>query len=101
MAAKMGKNCVSNPGDPNWIEQQLEQGKLICANGDYFALPLHDASRTGQGGHYIAIVGVDGNGNFLVNGPADSSINGKAYTPAQFQAFLRGNSNGGQVFAIG
>jgi hypothetical protein len=102
MAARMGKPVESNPGDPAWIRSQLEQGKLVCANGDYYAMPPHDATKTGEGGHYVTIVGMDENGNFLVNDPADAGISPKAFTAAEIQHFITSNANnGGQAFAIG
>ncbi|MDB5100730.1 MAG: hypothetical protein JWM80_5151 [Cyanobacteria bacterium RYN_339] len=101
MAAKMGKPCQEHAPDAGWIKQQLEAGKLVCANGDYYSMAPHDASKRGQGGHYVAVIGMDANGNFLVNDPADKGISPKAYTADQLNAFMHGNKNGGQAFAIG
>lgn len=103
MARGIGKGAETRGPGANvaWIAEQLRAGKKVVANGDYFAMGGHDRSRIGQGGHYVAVVGIDGNGNFLVNDPADSAINGRAFTPDELAFFIRSNSNGGYQIAIG
>ncbi|MBZ4415674.1 C39 family peptidase [Myxococcus sp. RHSTA-1-4] len=100
MARAMGKDCVTKgPGaNVEWIAEQLKQGKLVVANGDYHAMPPHqNEGRTS--GHYVTVAGMDANGNFIVRDPADANV--KTITPEQMRHFLRSNPNGGYQMAIG
>ncbi|MCE9667014.1 C39 family peptidase [Myxococcus stipitatus] len=100
MAKAMGKNCVTKgPGaNVEWIADQLKQGKLVVANGDYHAMPPHqNEGRTS--GHYVTVAGMDSKGNFIVRDPADANV--KTITPEQMKHFLRSNPNGGYQMAIG
>jgi hypothetical protein len=103
MARAMGKEgTVKGPhADTGWIAEQLRAGKMVVANGDYYAMPPHDAAKIGQGGHYVAVVGIDGAGNFIVHDPADRGIQNKAFTPDQLARFINANSNGGWQISIG
>lgn len=103
MAQGMGKGAETRgPGaNVDWIRQQLEAGKLVVANGDYYAMPPHDASKIGSGGHYVSVIGLDANGNFLVNDPADSGISPRAFTADQLARFISSNANGGYQVAVG
>ena len=74
---------------------------MVVANGDYYAMADHNRAKIGQGGHYVAVVGMDASGNFLVNDPADANIKGRAFTPDELATFIKSNSNGGYQVAIG
>ncbi|MCY1015090.1 C39 family peptidase [Pyxidicoccus sp. MSG2] len=100
MAKAMGKNAVTKgPGaNVDWIADQLKQGKLVVANGDYHAMPPHqNEGRTS--GHYVTVAGMDDKGNFIVRDPADANV--KTVTPEQLKHFLNSNPNGGYQMAIG
>lgn len=103
MARAMGKQgTVKGPSaDTAWIADQLRAGKMVVANGDYYAMAPHDASKIGSGGHYVAVIGLDGNGNFLVHDPADRGIQNKSFTPDQLARFINANRNGGWQVSIG
>lgn len=103
MAQAIGKGAeIRGPGpDTAWIAEQLRAGKLVVANGDYYAMGSHDRSKIGSGGHYVAVIGLDANGNFLVNDPADSGIQGRAFTPEELAVFIKSNNNGGYQIAVG
>jgi hypothetical protein len=103
MAQAIGKSAeIKGPG-PNtaWIADQLRAGKLVVANGDYYAMGNHNRAKIGSGGHYVAVIGLDANGNFLVDDPADSSIRGRAFTPEELAVFIKSNNNGGYQIAVG
>ncbi|MFP2928568.1 C39 family peptidase [Pyxidicoccus sp. 3LG] len=100
MAKAMGQNAVTKgPGaNVDWIADQLKQGKLVVANGDYHAMPPHqNEGRTS--GHYVTVAGMDANGNFIVRDPADANV--KTITPEQMKHFLNSNPNGGYQISIG
>ena len=99
MAQAMGSFAQMKAGsDVSWVAEQLQAGKKVVANGDYYAMPPHqDESRTS--GHYLDVVGMDKTGNFLVQDPADG--NAKTLTPEQLQHFMSSNTNGGYAVAIG
>lgn len=102
MARSLGLNAEQRgPGaNVDWIAEQLRAGKMVVANGDYFAMAPHaNSARVGTGGHYVAVVGMDANGNFLVNDPADRNVG--AVSPADLARFIASNRNGGYQIAIG
>lgn len=103
MAQAIGKTGdIHGPGpDTAWIAEQLRAGKLVVANGDYYAMGSHDRSKIGSGGHYVAVIGLDADGNFLVDDPADNGIRGRAFTPEALAVFIKSNNNGGYQIAIG
>jgi hypothetical protein len=100
MAHGIGKGAqVKGPGaNTDWIRQQLEAGKLVVANGDYFAMPGHHG-KVGTAGHYVAVVGIAGDGNFLVHDPADRGIS--EVSASGLARFIDGNANGGYQIAVG
>lgn len=100
MARAMGKEgVVRGPGaNVEWMKEQLRAGKLLVANGDYYAMPPHqNEARTS--GHYVTVAGLDANGNFIVRDPAD--LNVRTITPAQMAHFINSNPNGGWCISIG
>lgn len=100
MARAMGKSAQTRgPGpDVGWIADQLRHGKLVVANGDYWAMPPHqNEARTS--GHYVCVCGLDAHGNFIVRDPADQHVS--TITPSQLNHFLRSNPNGGYAIAVG
>jgi hypothetical protein len=100
MARAMGKTGVVKGPGPNiaWMKEQLAQGKLLVANGDYHAMPPHqNEARTS--GHYVTVAGVDARGNFIVRDPADGRVN--TISPDQMAHFIRSNPNGGWCISVG
>ncbi|MBI3184437.1 MAG: C39 family peptidase [Myxococcales bacterium] len=100
MAQAMGKGAETRGPGPQveWMAEQLRAGKMVVANGDYFAMPPHqNESRTS--GHYVAVAGLDAQGNFIVRDPADQNV--RTVTPEQMAHFIRSNPNGGYQVAIG
>jgi predicted chitinase len=103
MASGIGKaGEMRGPGaNTAWIAEQLKAGKMVVANGDYYAMGSHDRSKVGSGGHYVAVIGQDEQGNFLVNDPADSGISPRAFSANELAAFISANTNGGYQVAVG
>lgn len=100
MAREMGKTgTIKGPGPQvEWMKEQLRAGKLVIANGDYYAMPPHqNEGRTS--GHYVCVAGLDSHGNFIVRDPADSNV--RTITPNQMAHFIRSNPNGGWQVAVG
>lgn len=66
-----------------------DRGCLALAAGNAFALPWNQ--RPGQiGGHAIALVGVDAEGNFLVQDPGDTAPLLRTLTPLELTRFIGG-----------
>jgi hypothetical protein len=103
MAQGIGKTAETRgPGaNVEWIRSQLESGKMVVANGDYYAMGDHNRAKVGQGGHYVAVVGLDSDGKFLVNDPYDSAISPRAFSASELATFISSNSNGGYQVAVG
>ena len=103
MAKGIGKTAVTKGPGPqvDWIASELRAGKLVVANGDYHAMYPHiNNSRTS--GHYVAVVGLDAQGRFLVHDPAWKNGGAPiALTRDQLTTFIRSNPNGGWQISIG
>ncbi len=100
MARAIGKKATTRgPGAQiEWMKEQLREGKLVVANGDYHAMPPHqNEARTS--GHYVCVAGLDSHGNFIVRDPADSHVS--TITPAQMTHFINSNPNGGWQISVG
>jgi hypothetical protein len=81
------------------MAEEIRNGKMVVANGDYYALPAPGRWSTANGGHYVVVTGLDAAGNFLVNDPAGSLK--LTLTPQQMDQYLRENPNGGYFTAVG
>jgi hypothetical protein len=80
------------------MKEQLRAGKLLVANGDYYAMPPHqNEARTS--GHYVTVAGLDERGNFIVRDPADQAVH--TVTPSQMAYFIASNPNGGWCISVG
>jgi LysM repeat protein len=101
MAQAIGLGAETRGGaDTAWIAEQLKAGKMVVANGDYYAMAPHaNPAKVGTGGHYVSVVGMDANGNFIVNDPADKNVG--TVSPEALARFIRGNRNGGYQIAVG
>jgi len=99
MADQMNLKATAEPGaNSAWVMSQLQQGKDVVANGDYWALPQHaDANQTSP--HYILLTGVDRNGNITVEDPMDPNV--RSLTPAQLDAYNAAHPQGGFNVALG
>ena len=58
MAKAMGKGAETRSPGANvaWIAEQLQAGKMVVANGDYYAMADHNRAKIGQGGHFRLLV---------------------------------------------
>jgi hypothetical protein len=88
------------PGfDGAWVRRVLRRGGLVVAVGRPRYLPPTEAH---TGGHYVAIVGVSANGDFIVNDSYRArSRRGRRYRVAgrTLASFVRHKPNG-RLFAI-
>lgn len=103
MARSAGLNAEVRYGtDTDWIADQIDAGKMVVANGDYYSMAPHEnAAKKGQGGHYIAVVGKDASGNFLVNDPADQPGGTKTVSPGELARFMNSRQGGGNMISVG
>jgi hypothetical protein len=99
---------LAGPGaDTAWIRQRLQSGDQVLANGNYYTMAPHENwgqynANPGAGGHYVAVVGLDDEGRFLVHDPAwDNGGAPIALTDAQLATFINANTNGGFQVAVG
>ncbi len=99
MAQGIGKSAQTRgPGaNVEWIAEQMRAGKLVVANGDYYAMAPHE-NPSRSSGHYVAVVGMDGR-DFLVHDPADKNVH--RVSPEALAKFIRSNPNGGYQIAVG
>ncbi len=81
------------------MAEEIRNGKMVVANGDYYALPAPGRINNTNGGHYVVVTGMDDAGNFLVNDPAGGLK--LTLTPQQMAQYLRENPNGGYFTAVG
>lgn len=75
-----------NTTNVDQIAADLRAGKMVIANGDFYALGTPDRSNNRDSGHYVVIEGLDEGGNFIVNEP----WGGQQYhvSPAQLRQYL-------------
>lgn len=103
MAKGIGKSAVTKgPGaQVDWIASELRAGKLVVANGDYHAMAPHiNPNKTS--GHYVAVIGLDSQGRFLVHDPAWNNGGAPiALSRDQLATFIRSNPNGGWQISVG
>ena len=100
MAQKMGLTAETRGPGPQvgWIAEQLRAGKMVVANGDYHEMnPHRNVNKTS--GHYVAVVGIEADGTFLVHDPADKNVH--RVSQDEMARFIRSNPNGGYQTAIG
>jgi Peptidase_C39 like family len=81
------------------MAEEVRNGKMVVANGDYYALPAPGRWNNADGGHYVVVTGMDAGGSFLVNDPAGGLK--LTLTPQQMAQYLRENPNGGYFTAVG
>jgi hypothetical protein len=93
MAEHLGlKTGAAAGANVDWAVAQLQQGKYVIANGDFYEIPQHrDPNNTS--GHYVLLTGLDRNGNVLVRDPADQSA--RVMTIDQLRQFEAAHPNGG------
>jgi hypothetical protein len=100
MAAALRLRATVHRGfDGAWVRRVLRRGSLVIALGRPRFLPQTEAH---TGGHYVAIVGVSANGDFIVNDPyRAASRSGRRYRVADgtLASFVRHKPNG-RLFAI-
>jgi LysM repeat protein len=100
MADQMGIKSEAAPGaNSSWVLSQLQQGKDVVANGDYWALPNHLDGGRDTSPHYILLTGIDANGNIKVEDPMDPNL--RAITPDQLDMYTREHPEGGFNIAFG
>lgn len=98
MFEHMGMDTNATKGaNLDWMTSELQAGHHVVALGNYYAVP----GRTDQGqgmtsGHYLDITGVNKDGSFEVNDPADTSLT--SMTRDQMQNFIATAPQGG--FAV-
>lgn len=93
MAEHLGlKTGAAEGANVDWAVSQLQQGKYVIANGDYWEVPEH---RNGDktSGHYVLLTGLDQNGNVRVLDPADASA--RVMTLEQLRQYEAAHPNGG------
>jgi len=82
----------------DWIAEELRAGKMVIANGDYFAMAPHEDPNRSSG-HYVLVYGIDESGRFLVHDPADRRVS--SVSAADLGKFIRSNPNGGYQISVG
>jgi peptidase C39-like protein len=101
MAEALHLHAVMHPGfDGAWVRRVLRRGGLVVALGRPRFLPPTEAH---TGGHYVAIVGVARDGEFIVNDPyRATSRRGRRYRVADttLASFVEHKPNG-RLIAIG
>ncbi len=100
MARFVGARAEPMTGGANlaWIDSKLRCGQTVVANGDYFAMPPHQNEQR-TSGHFIAVIGKDVHGNYILRDPADRAA--QVATPEQLAHFINSNTNtGGYQVAI-
>ena len=80
------------------MKAQLGAGKAVVANGNMYAMAPHQNPEKSSG-HYVLVTGMDKQGNFLVQDPADRNVH--SVTPANLQEFFRTHAWGGGAIAVG
>lgn len=84
-----------------WIRQQLQAGKLVAANGNRSVTLANGGNGArwgyGAGGHWIAVIGMDSQGNFLVRDP---STDCRKLSPSELSRYFSAHEYGGSAVAI-
>lgn len=102
MASAAGLRSSHRSGDDvEWIRSELQKGHLVAANGDR-AVTLQNGGNPetwgyGTGGHWIAVVGIASNGDFLVQDP---STDCKRLSPSELRRYLNTRAGGGELVSV-
>ena len=97
-----GSTCQGNSRSiQTQIRQQLAAGKLVAANGNRSVTVANGGNGAkwgyGGGGHWIAVVGMDSAGNFLV---MDPSTDCRKLSPGELSRYFSTHEYGGSAVAI-
>jgi len=88
----MGMDTTATKGaNLPWINSQLEAGRNVIADGDYYSLAAHP-SDTQVAGHYIAVTAYTG-GMYTITDPANGQTS--QLTPQQLSDFIAHHPEGG------
>jgi hypothetical protein len=78
------------------LDAALDRGRLVIANGEYYAMPPH-ADPSKREGHYVLVYGRRGR-DYLVHDPYDPKV--VTVSPAHMRAFLAEHHEGGHLLVV-
>lgn len=97
VAEQMGMQCGAAEGaNMGFVDDALAAGKYVIANGDYYALAPHEEPDLSSG-HYVLIHGIDADGMYMVNDPADAKVD--LVSRDALQGFILSQPVGGFVIS--
>ncbi len=60
---------IDDPKGLGDLDKALAEGKMVIANGDYYATGVEGRDGSRSSGHFCVVTGKDAQGNYLVNDP--------------------------------
>jgi hypothetical protein len=97
-AEAMGLQTAAAEGaDMAFVDSALNAGKYVIANGDYYAMAPHDEPSL-SAGHYVLVHGINGDGLYMVNDPADANVS--TVSRDALMGFVLSHPQGGFVISV-